>query len=191
MFYTDSPQPNPARKYHWSPAKQHRFLARLAETGSVQQACDAVAMARTSAYRLRRRADAVVFRIGWDAAMLIAYQRHGDDLAIYAHHPVEMAGERHPVTGRIRWRVVDPALARGRGLTLYSRLEKVVDDFVRRPKQYAMTWVAMEHFPAVLAQIKRGASDEAVLHYLARGGGVDTKPFYCNLSQNSAGYTNV
>ena len=44
----------------------------LAETGSVSAAAQFVGMARETAYRLRRRADAAEFARAWDVALVIA-----------------------------------------------------------------------------------------------------------------------
>ncbi|MBC7986209.1 MAG: hypothetical protein H7X93_06000 [Sphingomonadaceae bacterium] len=77
----------------WSPRKQVRFIEALADTGCVQQACDAVGMSRASCYALRRSPGAEGFAAAWDAAiaqaakMLIdlAFDRaiHGSDEPVF------------------------------------------------------------------------------------------------------------
>ncbi|PXA83820.1 hypothetical protein DMC47_42205 [Nostoc sp. 3335mG] len=67
----DAPLPalRRARLDGFDPAKQRAFLAVLAETGSVAQACAAVGIARSTAYKLRMMAEAQSFRVGWEQAM--------------------------------------------------------------------------------------------------------------------------
>jgi hypothetical protein len=58
--------PTRARHDGWTPDKQHDFIAALAESGCVTEACAAVRMSPKSAYRLRARPDASVFRQAWE-----------------------------------------------------------------------------------------------------------------------------
>ncbi|MET0360570.1 MAG: hypothetical protein ABW048_02345, partial [Sphingobium sp.] len=64
----------------WSPALQRRFLEILAATGVVRLAADSCRITARSAYNLRNRRDGAAFRLGWDAAILIARARLADDL---------------------------------------------------------------------------------------------------------------
>ncbi|MEJ7934727.1 hypothetical protein WG907_10715 [Sphingobium sp. AN558] len=64
----------------WSPARQRRFVETLAATGIVRLACEACRITPRSAYNLRIRRDGAAFRLGWDAAILIARARLADDL---------------------------------------------------------------------------------------------------------------
>ena len=72
--------PNHPFDYHWSPANQREFLEELAISGVAKQAAHAVSMSKHSAYRLRHRRDGLAFRIGWEAAIMIARGRLIDDL---------------------------------------------------------------------------------------------------------------
>ncbi|MFZ2998259.1 hypothetical protein [Sphingobium sp.] len=75
--------PTPAQQSRadgWSPALQRTFLETLAATGVVTQACEAVGLTPRSAYNLRIHRDGAAFRLGWDAAILIARARLADDL---------------------------------------------------------------------------------------------------------------
>ena len=56
------------------------FLMPLAEWGVVDDAARATAISRRSAYRLRNSARGRAFRLAWQAALLLARQRLGDDL---------------------------------------------------------------------------------------------------------------
>ena len=67
-----------ARHDGWTPEKQHRFIEALAESGCVTEACGAVGMSPKSAYRLRTRADASIFRQAWDIALDHAIRRLSD-----------------------------------------------------------------------------------------------------------------
>ena len=61
--------PEPFRYRHdgWSPARQAEFVAILAKTGCVRDACRAVGISTTSAYRARRRMPD--FAGQWDLAL--------------------------------------------------------------------------------------------------------------------------
>lgn len=65
--------------YGWTAEKQRDFLAHLAETGCVSQACALVGMTRQSAYALRRRASNSVFAVAWDVAIHMARQAMLDE----------------------------------------------------------------------------------------------------------------
>ena len=72
------PTPDPQRRVDgWSPARQRRFLEILAATGVIMLACEGVHITARSAYTLRIRHDGAAFRLGWDAAILIARAREG------------------------------------------------------------------------------------------------------------------
>ncbi len=64
-----SPVPLRCRADGWTPQRQAEFLAALALTRSVCAAARKVGMARETAYRLRRRADAASFAAAWDAVL--------------------------------------------------------------------------------------------------------------------------
>ncbi|GFZ82242.1 MULTISPECIES: hypothetical protein [Sphingobium] len=75
----------------WSPARQRAFLETLAATGIILSACEAARISPRSAYALRIRRDGAAFRLGWDAAILIARARLADDLlarALTGHEEV-------------------------------------------------------------------------------------------------------
>ena len=90
MDMSDPPTPPidfdtvPVRDRHdgWTPERQHAFVAALAESGCVTEACKAVGVTSQSAYRLRRHFDAQGFRLAWDAALDFAIRRLSD--AVYA-----------------------------------------------------------------------------------------------------------
>lgn len=64
-----------ARRDGWTADRQRQFLAALAETGCISDACKAVGVAPRSAHRLRTRPDAKAFARAWDLALLLAVPR--------------------------------------------------------------------------------------------------------------------
>lgn len=105
------PVPVRTRADGWTPLRQAEFIGVLAETGSVSAAAAFVGMARETAYRLRRRADAAEFARAWDVALVVAG-------VMPASFPERTACSRK-VTPRPSWRqVVDglwrPVMRRGR-----------------------------------------------------------------------------
>lgn len=73
------PAPPPAspspRQDGWTPDRQRRFIAALADCGSVHEAAARAGMSRQAAYVLRRNPAAVDFRLAWDAALAEAWRR--------------------------------------------------------------------------------------------------------------------
>jgi hypothetical protein len=69
--------PAPTRNRHagWTAERQRKFIARLALTGNVGEACALVGVASSSAYRLRNRAGADSFARAWDAALRLCPTR--------------------------------------------------------------------------------------------------------------------
>ena len=83
MSYHSPILPAPAaqtRADGWSSARQRRFIETLADTGVIMLACESVRITARSAYNLRNRRDGAAFRLGWDAAILIARARLADTL---------------------------------------------------------------------------------------------------------------
>jgi hypothetical protein len=103
------PVPVSYRHNGWVPDRQVAFIEALAATGCVAEAARAVGMTRTSAYRLRQRADAQAFRLAWDAAMDEAVTRLSDAALGRAIHGVpvpifqggEQVGERRHFDERL------------------------------------------------------------------------------------------
>lgn len=86
----------------WTPERQHDFVRALAESGCVSEACGAVGMSPSSAYRLRAQPAATAFRQAWDVALDYAIRRLSDAAFSRALHGVsrpvfykgEQVGER-------------------------------------------------------------------------------------------------
>lgn len=69
--------PAPIRHRHdgWTAERQRAFIAALAETGCVSEACAEVGITARSAYRLREHPVGAAFRSAWDHAQSIATVR--------------------------------------------------------------------------------------------------------------------
>lgn len=59
----------------WTAERQIAFIGALAETACVEEACRAVGMSASSAYRLRRSPRGTLFREAWDSALDYALHR--------------------------------------------------------------------------------------------------------------------
>ena len=88
------PSAVPIRARHdgWTPLRQHDFIAALAATGCVAAAAKSVGLSRRSAYRLRVRADANIFRQAWDIALDFAIRNLSEAALSRAIH-----GVSHPI----------------------------------------------------------------------------------------------
>ena len=74
----------------WTPDRQTRFIAALADLGSVRAAAHAVNMTPEGAYLLRRHPEAEQFRAAWEAALALGVQRLEDVAMDRALHGVEV-----------------------------------------------------------------------------------------------------
>ena len=108
----------------WSPARQRHFLETLAATGVITTACDAVHISPRAAYALRIRRDGAAFRLGWDAAILIARARLADDLLARALNGHEEVIRKDAGAGEITRHRHDNRLA----MSMLSRLDRMADN---------------------------------------------------------------
>lgn len=69
---------SPAKRAHWTPDRQRRFLTYLLASGNVTQAARAVGMSPASAHRLRRRLAGSVFDRTWSHALALHAQSLAD-----------------------------------------------------------------------------------------------------------------
>ncbi|MES2173141.1 MAG: hypothetical protein V4523_04260 [Pseudomonadota bacterium] len=126
MSYHDPILPTPAPQIRvdgWSPARQRRFLEVLAATGVIRLACEAVFITPRSAYVLRIRRDGAAFRLGWDAAILIARARLADTLLARAIMGTEETIRRDPDNHEITRHRHDNRLA----MSMLARLDRMAD----------------------------------------------------------------
>ncbi|WP_370310105.1 hypothetical protein [Sphingobium abikonense] len=120
----DLPTPADAtRADGWTPARQRRFLETLAATGVIMLACESVRITQRSAYNLRIRHDGAAFRLGWDAAILIARDRLATDLLARALTGQEEVIRKDPDNYEIRRHRHDNRLA----MSMLSRLDRMAD----------------------------------------------------------------
>ncbi len=70
-------EPVPVRRRHdgWTADRQRAFIAAMAETGCVSEACAEVSITPRSAYKLREHALGAAFRTAWDHAQHLAAVR--------------------------------------------------------------------------------------------------------------------
>ena len=116
-------QPSP-RHDGWTSARQRIFLETLAVEGMVRRAARTTGMSHEAAYQLRHRHDGAAFRLGWDAALLLARAPIADLLMERAIEGQEDVIVRDD-DGRTRTRTRhDNRLA----LALLSRLDRFADD---------------------------------------------------------------
>ena len=74
-----APVPRERRRHGgWTPDRQQRFIAALADLGSVRAAAHAVNMTPESAYQLRRHPEGGPFREAWEASLALGIQRLED-----------------------------------------------------------------------------------------------------------------
>ena len=153
---TDNTTPTP---HVWTPETRVAFLESLAASGMVRHACMAVGMSREAAYKLRNRRDGLAFRLGWDAALLIARTAIADDLmerAIDGQEDVIAWDEDRRTRTRRRH---DNRLS----LSLLGRLDRFAEGEheLHRPAQcIARDW------DAYLDLVREGAGDAAILDFL-------------------------
>ncbi|MFC3594485.1 hypothetical protein ACFOON_12650 [Novosphingobium piscinae] len=104
----------PPRPDLFTAERQARFLAALAETGAVRQACARVGVSPECVYRLRRRDG--LFAAGWDGALVLARRVAEDVLAARAldgvEEPVFFRGEQVGTRVRFDARLLLAHLAR-------------------------------------------------------------------------------
>jgi hypothetical protein len=132
--------------YHWTPALERSFVECLSETGSVTEACKSVSMSRRAAYDRKRKAAGLAFRIGWDAAVLLARDVVADELLDRA-----LAGQwtetiRDKETGQTRRFAQDRRL----GLALLTRLDRMCDFLASEGSVHMAAQIVSQDFEAFL-----------------------------------------
>lgn len=150
--------------YRWIPAYQRAFLEVLACTGSVTQATREVGKSPRSAYTLRFRREGTAFRLGWDAAILVAKATLHDmlmDRAVSGYEEVTVKREEGS-TLRVKF---DNKL----GMGLLNRLDKISETQAVQNSQAAQVQMVVQDFEAFLDLIENGGKgSEAALFFAAR-----------------------
>lgn len=159
----------PPPDYHWSPANQRGFLENLAILGNITAAANSVGMSKQAAYAFCARAGGAAFRLGWDAAILLARRRVEGDLLERALEGQEEIYERDPDSKRVtRIRVHN-----GLSMAMLTRLDRMVLARGEVPFETAMARVAAQDFDAFLDVIEAGGTGAAAMLFVqARDGGL-------------------
>ncbi|WP_121116507.1 hypothetical protein [Croceibacterium ferulae] len=121
------PVPLRTRKDGWSPARQARFIALLAETACVRKAAQLLGLTRESAYRLRKHPGAGSFRAAWETAIRGKQQPRWKFTQAEAYQ-LALAGPFHIALhrgcARTIWRKPDDS----RLLSAINRLDRVLGE---------------------------------------------------------------
>ncbi len=157
---------------------QRRFVEILAECGSVRVAAAAVSKTHRAAYQLRNRAEGRWFGIGWDAATMWAQDMTADRMLEAAVTRIEFVGVRAQGSSRMLWRRTDPALGRGRGMALLTRLDKAVAKIAADAEAYRLARLARGDFDAYLALLGRGAAEADWQAFFAEAGSPENDILY-------------
>jgi hypothetical protein len=161
---TPTPTPPTMRIDGWLPSRQRLFLESLAETGVVTQACDDCAMSTRAAYALRLRDEGIGFRLGWEAAILIARGRLVDELMARAikgwEEVTTRSGDAEDKRTRNRY---DNRLA----MSLLGRLDKRAEVPLTEGTDAALARIVAQDFEAYLDLISSGAGGAAVSLFIA------------------------
>jgi hypothetical protein len=176
-----------AKTYHWTPAAQRCFLETLAETGSVAQASLAAGKSRVAAYNLRFRRDGSVFRMGWDAAVLIARACLADDLHDRAFSGQDYVTIREADGTQVTRRLHDNRL----GLSLLARLDRMATDMALRDGDTVIARLVSSAFEDMLDVVSDGADPAAMAQLLAELMGTVPQPAnpgsHCKLDDEIGG----
>jgi hypothetical protein len=146
----------------FTPDKRRIFLATLAATGVVADACRMAQVSRMAAYNLRHRAEGRAFARLWDAALLIARGRLADDVHSRAMCGVidrvyrngELVAERHRYDNRLTMAV----------LTRLDRYAESLDEFAADARAIGGKW------EEALALVDAGGDRLDALLQAPRGG---------------------
>lgn len=154
--------------YRWTPACQRAFLEELACTGSVTRATRQVSKSARSAYALRFRRAGTAFRLGWDAAILIARATLSDlllDRAVNGYEEVTVKQD-------------DGTVLRGKydnrlGAGLLTRLDRLAEGQATRGSMMAQVQLVVQDFECFLDLIERGGQGADSALFLSARDSVD------------------
>ena len=175
--------------YRWTGQCQRAFLEELAATGSVRAAAAHVNKSPRGAYMLRFRRDGVAFRLGWEAAIIVAHEVFASilmDRAIHGHRETSVRDE----DGRWLRDKIDHRLSMG----MLHRMDKREERELAAGSRDARAQMVAQDFENFLDLIENGGQGaEAALFFAAREGDADMLASYaekhaigCELAQFSA-----
>ncbi len=168
--------------YHWSATQQRVFLEALAETGSVAQACAGADKSRRAAYNLRTRTEGAAFRLGWDAAVIIARRVVADLLMDRALNGIVIETIRDPETHTTRRTHYDQRL----GTALLARLDRAVENGDSDEAQAAR--LIEMNFDRFLDLIEGGGTGPAATAFLDELHQREEDQYLCELTEISADF---
>jgi uncharacterized protein YdbL (DUF1318 family) len=167
--------------YHWTPINQRKFLEALSETGSVETACKDVDMSRRAAYNLRNRREGRAFRIGWDAARMLARCAVADtlmDMALHGQASQSIFDPSDGITTRVHHNV-------HLGLALLTRLDRQAEAVAASEDAKIVHEVAQD-FGIFLDLIEKGKADNAMVYFAGAAGVTREAEIQCELTRVSA-----
>lgn len=173
--------------YRWTPACQRAFLEELAATGSVLRAVLHVGKTARAAYSLRQRREGGAFRLGWDAAVLIARCALEGLLMDRAVNGYEEVSSRSD-DGTVLRSKFDNRL----GLGLLGRLDRIAATQPVTGSMAAQVQLVSQDWESFLELVADGGTGAAAALFCGARGPVDPATsdsgFDCELAQNSADF---
>lgn len=170
MYYPDEFEPGHEamtairKDYRWTPACQRAFLEELACYGSVTRATQYVEKSARAAYALRFRAEGAAFRLGWDAAILVARDRLADMLMDRSINGYEQFTQKEE-DGTRRHGKFDNRVS----MHMLSRLDRIAEREALTGSRDAQVQLVVQDFEAFLDLIANGGKGaEASLFFEAR-----------------------
>lgn len=169
----------PALDYHWTPANQRRFLEELSVCGNITLSAKTVSMSAQAAYAFRHRSAGVLFKMGWNAAALMARDRLSDELFERAMTGQTEIYERDADTGR----VTRTRAHNGLGMAVLKRLDHMACALQVVPAETAVAQIVAGDFEVFLDLVSdEGEHDDkilsAALFLLERAGTVPVTQFW-------------
>lgn len=171
--------------YRWTPPCQRAFLEELAASGSVMRACQYVGKAARGAYGFRHRREGAAFRLGWDAAVLVARCVVESTLMDRAMNGYQVVTSKDPDGTTMRG-TYDNRLGQG----LLTRLDRMAEAHPAVGSMAAQIQLVSQDWESFLELIEQGGTGAAAALFCAARSPVspsdDETRFDCELAQISA-----
>jgi hypothetical protein len=134
------PVPLRARRDGWTPDRQARFIALLAQTACVRKAAQLLGLTRESAYRLRKHPGAGSFRAAWDTAVRGKQQPRWKFTQAEGHR-LAIDGPFHIALFRGRARTIWRKPDDSRLLSAMGRLDRAIGDLLPGVMDDPFAWL--------------------------------------------------
>lgn len=148
--------------YRWTPPCQRAFLEELAATGSVMRACQHVGKTARGAYGFRHRREGAAFRLGWDAAVLIARCVVEGTLLDRAMNGYQVVTSKDPDGTTMRG-TFDNRLGQG----LLTRLDRIANEQPQVGSMAAQVQLVSQDWETFLELIAGGGTGAAAALFCA------------------------